>query len=46
MQELNESQGTPRSLILACPCPEEDVSKRGIIEVGILALLKPRLKPH
>ena len=24
---------TPRSLILACPCPEEDVSKRGIIEV-------------
>ena len=25
---------TPRSLILACPCPEEDVSKRGIIEVN------------
>ena len=25
---------TPRSLILACPCPEGDVSKRGIIEVN------------
>ena len=42
-EELNQSlvepdsgyqrQVTPRSLILACPCSEEDVGKRGIIEV-------------